>query len=121
LNVHDLAGNAISNSGNKFSFVIEDIVDLDHMYVYPNPFYVSKPPQEVRFFSIPLHKTGNFTVYDLNGELIFTEDIRALNDQNTYYAWDGKNAYGHRVSSGMYFYIIHIGDDYKRGKIAIIN
>jgi hypothetical protein len=121
MNVHDLSGNAISNSGNKFSFVIENIVNLDHMYVYPNPFYPGKEPKEIRFFSLPMNKNGHISIYNLNGEMIFEEAIPALNDQNPYYRWDGKNASDIQVSSGMYYYIIHIGDDYKRGKVAIVN
>ena len=57
-------------------------------------------------YSLPLSQTGHieFFIYNLAGEL-----VRSLDDGNRagnfeYYAeWDGKNAAGSSVASGIYF------------------
>lgn len=119
-NVYDLAGNQISNDGNKCSFTLTDIVNLKHMIVYPNPLYLSEF-EEIRFANLPLEKSGNIRIYDLAGDLIFSDEIEPLTGLKNYYSWNAKNASGKRVSSGMYLYFIKVGNDFKKGKLAVIH
>ena len=118
-NVYDLAGNKISNDGNKCSFTLTDIVDLKHMIIYPNPLYLSEF-HEIRFANLPLGKAGNFRIYDLAGDLVFSENFEPLTELRNYYSWNAKNVRGKNVASGMYLYFIKVGNDYKKGKLAVI-
>ena len=117
--VYDLAGNKISNSSNKCSFTLSDIVDLKHMIIYPNPLYLSEF-QEIRFANLPLGKTGNIRIYDLAGDLVFSENFEPLTELRNYYSWNAKNITGKNIASGMYLYFIKVGNDYKKGKLAVI-
>jgi hypothetical protein len=119
-NMSDLAGNLISNNGNKCSFTLTEIVDLKHMIVYPNPLYLSQF-EEIRFVNLPLQKAGNIRIYDLAGELVFSDQIAPLTELKNYYSWNARNSKGKRVSSGMYLYFIKVGNDFKKGKLAVIH
>ena len=74
---------------------------------YPNPF---NPETWIPFH---LASAGQVTIgiYDVEGTLIRRIDLgylmpgRYLNRTNAAY-WDGKNVYGERVSSGIYFYTL---------------
>ncbi|MBN1326964.1 MAG: S8 family serine peptidase [Candidatus Cloacimonetes bacterium] len=121
-NIYDLSDNLISNNGNKCRFSLTDIVDLNHMKIYPNPFY-PKESDELKFVRLPLGKEGRIWIYDLTGELVFEQKIEPLTESelNNYYGWDGRNKAGNRVSSGIYLYLIKMGEDFKKGKFAIVN
>ena len=121
-NIEDLSGNTISNNGNKCRFSLTDITDLKHLSIYPNPFY---PEQDygLRFTRLPLGIKGNIWIYDLAGDLVYEEVFGPLteSEMNNFFAWDGKNDSGKRVSSGIYFYVLRMGGNYKKGKFALIN
>ncbi|MCK4956470.1 MAG: T9SS type A sorting domain-containing protein, partial [Candidatus Cloacimonetes bacterium] len=120
VNVQDLAGNTISNDGNKCCFNLTDIIDLKHMIVYPNPLYLNEF-NEIRFANLPLEKNGAIRIYDIAGELVYEENFTPLTELKNYYSWNAKNKKGKRVSSGMYLYFIKVGNDYKKGKLAVIH
>ncbi len=121
-NIYDLAGNKISNIGNKIHFSLTDIKNLQHLIVYPNPLNLRKSAYDVvNFINFPLDKKGNIKIFDVNAELIYTQEIGPYRNSLDYFKWDCLNEVGQRVSSGMYFYIINMDDEIKRGKIAIIN
>ncbi|MBS1270890.1 MAG: hypothetical protein MAGBODY4_00017 [Candidatus Marinimicrobia bacterium] len=71
---------------------------------YPNPF---NPTTTVRY-SLPEAGTVNITVYNLLGQPVKT----LINTQQEpgYYtiSWDGADAFGQQVSSGMYLYKIQV-------------
>ncbi len=120
-NVEDLNGNRISNNGNKSRFNLTDITNLKHMKVYPNPFYPDEY-QELRFVNLPLGIEGSIRIYDLPGDLVFKDRLGPLTESelNNFYSWDGKNNAGNRVASGIYFYVVEMNKDHRKGKFAII-
>ena len=118
-NIYDVAGNKITNDGNKCEFTMNEIVKLEDMIVAPNPFK-TKEHDSVRFY-FPLDKSGKIYIYDLSGDLVYTDDIRKLNSFESYYSWNGRNNASNKVSSGIYIYVVQLGDDITRGKVAIIN
>ncbi len=71
---------------------------------YPNPF---NPSTQIRF-SIPLSATGGVKVeigiYNLRGELIRTFFHEQMFPGIYRVVWDGTNAHGRPVASGMYVY-----------------
>jgi subtilisin family serine protease/fibronectin type 3 domain-containing protein len=117
--VQDLAGNTISNSGNKIAFSLNDITKLAQHVVAPNPYETNKY-NETRFF-LPVEKAGKIAIYDLSGAIVFEDSFKPLSRLQNFYAWNGRNTSNQRVSSGMYFYIIRMENEVVRGKIAVIN
>lgn len=99
---------------------VKPIVDLETVKAFPNPFkpevhgyveIVNLPPD-----SMPRGK-NECRIYDSSGALV------AKPEENEFarFAWDGTNAKGKKVSSGIYFYVVtdEKGQS-KRGKIALI-
>ncbi len=126
-NLKDLAGNVISNSGNKCHFSLTSLLDLKNlkqMVVYPNPLYVGKNLiDKVNFINLPLDVSGRIWIYNLDGELIFENAVGPYNtnDLRHYFSWECENNAGNKVSSGIYFYLLRMGKDSRKGKIIIIN
>ena len=126
-NLKDLAGNVISNSGNKCHFSLTSLLDLKNlkqMIVYPNPLYVGKNLiDKVNFINLPLDVSGRIWIYNLYGELIFENTVGPynINDLKSYFIWECENNAGNKVSSGIYFYVLRMGKDSRKGKIIIIN
>jgi len=121
-NVKDVYGNEISNSGNKCQFFLSNIKNLNHMIVYPNPVNLEKETfEQVNFINLPLEKTGKLKIFNLNADLVFEKKLGPYHNASQYAVWKLENNAGRKVSSGMYFYVIKMGNDIKRGKIAIIH
>ncbi|MFO8144938.1 MAG: S8 family serine peptidase [Candidatus Syntrophosphaera sp.] len=121
-NIRDLAGNPISLQHNVARFTLVNNLNLDNLIVYPNP--VRGGDNQCRFLNFPAGKKGNVRIYDSSGALVRTATIEPFDSQiDTIHKWDWNlmNNAGARVSSGVYFYVIEMGGDFGRGKIAIIN
>ena len=120
-NITDLAGNLISPQGNLARFGIQNLNNLDHLNVFPNP-VTSKHPQEATFINFPLNKKGKIAIYNSGGQLVFKDDIGPFfeGSNNITYTWNLKNNDQRPVSSGVYFYVVEMGGKLKRGKLAII-
>jgi hypothetical protein len=119
LHVEDLAGNPISNNGNKITFSLNDISKLTQHVVAPNPFETKLHP-EIRFF-LPVEEAGKISIYDLSGALVFEDSFQPLTRLRNFYSWNGRNMTNQRVSSGLYLYVIKMGNEIVKGKIAVIN
>jgi len=82
---------------------------------FPNPFNMST---EIQY---ELHRNGtlNLSVFDINGRL-----IRNLVDTHQEagikrVVWDGKDAYGREVSSGLYIYKLQTADHVEMKKMVL--
>jgi len=78
---------------------------------YPNPFN----PETWIPFRLSKPGTVNLSIYSASGQLIRSIDLgyREIGDyssRNKAIYWDGKNESGEKVSSGIYFYSIKMGD-----------
>ncbi|MBW6514523.1 MAG: S8 family serine peptidase [Candidatus Syntrophosphaera sp.] len=121
-NLRDLAGNTISPQQNIARFALVNTRDLKDLIVYPNP--VRQGNQLCRFLNFPSNKKGNIRIYDSSGHLVMSASIPPFDpniDPIHKWDWDLKNNNGSKVSSGVYFYVIEMGGEIGRGKIAIIN
>jgi hypothetical protein len=81
-----------------------EIASLPTEYVleqnYPNPFN----PQTRIWFAIPEAAYVKLNIYDINGRLVRTLDESNKSAGRYEVMWDGKNNFGSKVGSGVYFY-----------------
>jgi len=123
--VEDLSGNKISNHGNKCRFSLTDINNLDYLIVYPNPLNMKEIAiggvAEFSFINLPMGEVGKINIFDISGDLVFKDRFGPYFNTSDYYSWNARNRSGNRISSGMYFYILEVADDVKKGKLVIIN
>jgi hypothetical protein len=66
---------------------------------YPNPFNA----QTIISYSLPADFVGAIAIYDIAGRLVRTMDLAPGSSNVT---WDGANALGRPVASGVYFYAL---------------
>ncbi len=125
-NIEDLYGNALPNDSDIQAFSLtglEPLKNLEHMVVYPNPFY-AKDFHEVRFINLPKNQSGTIWIYNLNGDLVFEKALNSSSltslSNDVYFAWPATNNLRKDVASGVYFYIIKMGGEYKKGTISVI-
>ena len=117
----DLAGNVISPQYSLARFMLTDIKDLSKLKVYPNP---ARPESGnwLTFINFPTGKKGRIAIYDAGGGLVYESGIGPFDpaNNNITWRWNMINQKGLKVSSGIYFYAITMGNDSTRGKFAII-
>ena len=120
-NLMDLAGNIISPQYKLARFGINDIMDLGQVTVFPNPI-TPKHVQNATFVKFPIDKPGKIAIYNSGGDLVYRSDIGPFSNinNNVTWKWDLKNNDGRPVSSGIYFYVIEMDKEIKRGKLALI-
>jgi len=114
-NVTDLAGNKIANNENRFCLSLTEITDLSFVEAYPNPLKL-KEIKEVTFVNLPAGQTGEIKIYNLAGDLVYQQKI----NNSSEIVWNGKNSKQKTVGSGIYVYLIKMGNDLKRGKLVLI-
>jgi len=94
---------------SNFVTKVEDVYSVSTLPVryflhqnYPNPFN----PNTIIKFDLPARSQVEVSIYDVNGKLV----KKLINDQKEagYHSveWNGTDAYGRKVSSGIYFYRI---------------
>jgi hypothetical protein len=86
---------------------------------YPNPFAVSKNAPARIPYALPAESEVRLQVFDVLGRLT-REIVRARQTAGTYEAlWDGRNAFGGSVTSGIYFVVLNAGEQIKTQKIVV--
>jgi hypothetical protein len=82
----------------------------------PNPF---NPQTEIRF-ELPLRTQASLRVFDLRGRLVKTliDGPREAGPQTI--IWDGRDARGARVASGVYLYQLRAGDQVEQRKMTLV-
>lgn len=121
-NITDLAGNPITPNLNSCRFTRNDVTNLENVIVYPNPVKVVEN-DFLNFMNFPEGKKGKLHIYNTTGDLVFSSGIGPFNrnNNNIIFRWDMRNNNGKKISSGLYYYLIHMDNHAKRGKIAILN
>ena len=84
---------------------------------YPNPFN----PETWIPYQLAKPADVTLTIYDINGSVVRTLDLghqRAgmYHSRSRAAHWDGRNAHGEPVASGVYFYTLNAGDFLQRGR-----
>jgi subtilisin family serine protease len=119
-NITDLSGNPLPNNQNILRFQLPGTEDLKLVQVVPNPF-VRTQHHTLQFIGLPAEIEGELSVYSIAGEKVFSDKIAPVSVMNNSYLWQVTNNSRKTLSSGMYIYILRMGDVIKRGQIAIIN
>jgi len=91
----------------------------DHYYLsvnYPNPFNLSTTIK----FGLPVAGFVEMSIYDILGRKVITLINRDYPAGNHAITWDGKNADGRPVSSGIYFYRIKSKDFIQVRKMLLL-
>ncbi|NOY73061.1 MAG: S8 family serine peptidase [Gammaproteobacteria bacterium] len=83
---------------------------------YPNPF---NPSTSIRF-TLPKAGKVKMTIFDIRGREIATLVDMEMAVGTHIVAWDGKNASGINVSSGIYFYRIKFNNQILTGKMILV-
>jgi plastocyanin len=83
---------------------------------YPNPF---NPSTTIRF-TLPRPADVQFTVINELGETVARNPLGRLGAGNFSVTWDGRNAEGQVLPSGVYFYRIQAGDYSETRKMVLL-
>ena len=99
-------------------FLIPDASSLLHNY--PNPFN----PETWFPYQLASASDVTFAIYSVNGTLVRTlslgyQDAGVYRSKSRAAYWDGRNALGESVASGVYFYTLTAGEFIATGKMLI--
>ena len=83
---------------------------------YPNPF---NPRTEI-LFDIRFQDLATLKIYNIKGQEIITLINKVINPGFHKVSWNGVNANGRELSSGMYFYELVVGDISLRKKQVLL-
>ncbi len=88
-------------------------------YSYPNPFDLRDYDKVT--FRFPPDTNVHLQVYNLVGEPVATLPGSAIQDQQGWAVWNGRDDYGRQVSGGLYFYRVK-GDNHTWvGKFTVLH
>jgi len=83
---------------------------------YPNPF---NPRTSINFSIETFHPTS-LRIFDLSGRLVKTLLDRSLSPGNYEIDWDATNNTGQKVSGGIYYYTLEVGDFKETRKMVLL-
>lgn len=99
------------------SGTISPIESMDAVLVYPSPFFPETGDGLLTFHGLADGST--VCIFSLSGELL--REIPLLSNNLNQASWDGKNAQGVKVASGIYIFVVHNeAGKTKVGKIALL-
>jgi hypothetical protein len=122
---YDAAGDSAAAFSDMFFTIVTPVSGIDDAGVpprlslgptYPNPF---NPAITIKY-DIPAQAQVDLTVYDVSGRAVQTL-VRGVRSAGRYsVVWDGRNASGARVSSGIYFLRLESGGLTQTRKIVLL-
>ncbi len=83
---------------------------------YPNPFN----PTTTIAFTLPVKVHTNLSIFNLRGKLVRTLVNEVLTEGQKQAEWDGRDARGNPVTSGVYFYRLEAGSKVMTRKMVLI-
>ncbi|NLT51773.1 MAG: T9SS type A sorting domain-containing protein [Ignavibacteria bacterium] len=87
---------------------------------YPQPFKNSQ-----KIINFPAEPGGTneaeLHIYDVNMMQVYSGNESIKNTGQTVISWFARDNSGHKLSSGIYFYVVKSGDKISKGKFAVIN
>ena len=87
----------------------DPVSDVSVISVFPNPF---KNSTTIMFYKTTnSHEISRIGIYNLKGQLVREFKIQNSKFKIDEVVWDGTDKYGNKVSSGLYYYQVKVGDD----------
>lgn len=83
---------------------------------YPNPF---NPTTSIRF-TIPRSEIVTLTIYNMLGQIVTKVVYDNLQVGNYTYMWNGTDLHGNSVASGVYFYELNAGNQFRDIKKMVL-
>lgn len=84
---------------------------------YPNPFN----PTTTINFSLPVTKDINLTIYNIKGQVVARLADNQLYEKGDHsLVWNGKDAFGRSVASGVYIYELRAGNVVKTQRMTLL-
>jgi flagellar hook assembly protein FlgD len=84
---------------------------------YPNPFN----PETIIKYQITSPAAVSLKIYNLRGQEVRTLVDAVQNSGNYEIPWDGRDDFGNEVSSGVYIYRLHAGEQAAVKKLTLIH
>lgn len=109
----------IENSGSSLNILNEKTIiptDVVLSQNYPNPFN----PKTTIFYMLPKYNFVNITIYDVAGKIVKTLVNSEQDPGQKFVNWNSENMKNELVSSGMYIYVIKVGDFIDSKKMMLI-
>ena len=125
----DSAGNINLDTLN-YTLQIDD-ASLENFFNYPNPFssYGGKYSDNTSFrYSLSSDKkNGEILIFNISGQLLYSRNLSQISSdlltEGTHtISWDGRDDYGNKLGSGVYYSMIKFNNEATRiNKVVIIN
>jgi len=116
---YDIHGNESDRSGPEITTGIEHVSYPKKVSLYqniPNPFN----PSTTIAFTLPKQAKTNLSVYNVEGKLVTTILDETLDAGFKEVTWNGKDARGNQVSTGVYFYRLTAGNRTLTKKMVLL-
>jgi hypothetical protein len=99
-------------------FDTEDLLPQEYALYqnYPNPFN----PETIIRYDIPESGFVTLKIYRIDGQLVRTMQDSHQSQGRYEKTWDGKNDFGNKVSSGVYFYQLGAGSFVQTKKLILL-
>ena len=129
-NSYKLTIDVVDQAGNNNSKVMYFSTDMsgnkigEEVFNYPNPFSnLNSQVTRMRYVVLDEQTSGDFYILDLGGNLVFKKELNAqmLRTGSHEIIWEGVNASGEFLASGVYLGLLKIGNENKKIKMVIRN
>ncbi|MCA9753404.1 MAG: T9SS type A sorting domain-containing protein, partial [Gemmatimonadetes bacterium] len=99
--------------------IVAGISELAFGRAFPNP---SRAGEGTSFeFRVPRATTARVAIFDVSGRLVSTVLDGRIEPGIHTLRWNGRDARGSRVASGVYFVQVRAGDWARRGKVVVLD
>ena len=110
------------NSWNSYIASNQNIVNSNKLHIWPNPFFIEPTYTNVDFQYKTILNSGKIEIYDFSMNLVNSFPCDKKNDyENLECSWDGRNSNRIKVSNGVYFCKLIIGNNEVWEKLMIFN
>lgn len=90
-------------------------------YPFPQPFYYSINSYVNFPVGITYSGYADLYIYSIDMNLVFNGQVRIVTSDKIYAQWNGLDDNNIRLNTGIYFYVVKVGDETKKGKFAVFN
>jgi hypothetical protein len=98
-------------------FILDNTFAEEEKAVFPQPF---NPSLQQLKIPNPIFGTSGISISIFSTSGILLRNLNSANMLGKYFVWDGKDANGKMVSSGVYVYVLSDGSKDVVGKIAVV-